>query len=237
MILILWLQFNLGYSQEFGIKSIEQTAEDLIVYYDLIDTTFERTYSITLFIIDDDGSINALKNVSGDVGIEIRPGSNKKIVWGAREELGEDFAGSIQLEIRGKLYIPFIRFQGFPEGKKIKTGETQTFTWTGQSRSNILVFTLYKEDEAMYVFPEVANTGDAALVLPKSLPSGKYNLIINDSKNQDLKVQSPSFIIKKKLPFIVKLSPIIAAGAIVPFLLDSGNDNIPGPPNVPGDRN
>ena len=66
-------------AQEFSIKKIEVTAEQVIVHYDLIDTTRFRTYTIRVYS-SSDKFLTPLKNVSGDVGFEVAPGTFKNII-------------------------------------------------------------------------------------------------------------------------------------------------------------
>ncbi len=224
-----------GYSQEFEITTIEQTPENLIVHYDLVDTTSNRFYTVYLYLLTD-STIAPVKEVTGDVGLETKPGINNKISWNAKKELGPDFIGSIQLEVRGKVYVPFIEFEGFPENKELKRGKTYEFAWTGKSSSNILDFKLYRGDELKAVLPEVANTGDAKIHLPSSMKPGKYRFFITDSRNKDQEVHSPIFIIKPRLPWPIKAVPLLGAGAAGYFLLNQDTDDsfdVEGPPDVP----
>ncbi|MEP1096441.1 MAG: hypothetical protein ABJG78_15095 [Cyclobacteriaceae bacterium] len=225
-----------GLSQEFAITTIEQTADNLIVHYDLLDTTKDRSYTVYLYLLTD-STIAPLKQVTGDVGLEVRPGANNKISWAAKNELGSNFKGGIQLEVRGKVYIPFIEFEGFPENQELKRGKSYEFAWTGKSSSNILEFKLYKENELKAVLPEVANTGDANIHLPGSMKPGKYRFYITDSRNKDQEVYSPVFVIKPTFPWPLKIVPLIAAGAAGYLLLTKESDdsfNVEAPPDVPG---
>src|SRR6188768_255709 len=79
-------------AQEFTIKKVEITGESVILHYDLIDTVKARTYSINLYS-SKDSYLAALQKVKGDVGLEVRPGVNKKIIWNSKEELGPVFHG------------------------------------------------------------------------------------------------------------------------------------------------
>ncbi len=235
LVLFTCIYSALVFSQEFSMTTIEQTPENLIVHYDLLDTTKNRTYTVYLYLLTD-STIAPVKEVSGDVGLEVQPGVNNKITWNAKKELGNDFKGSIQLEVRGKVYVPFIEFEGFPENKELKRGKTYEFAWTGKSSSNILDFKLYKGEDLMAILPEVANTGDAKIQLPSSLKPGKYKFYVTDSRNKDQEVHSPIFVVKPKFPLFLKAIPLVAAGAVGYFLLSKEEDtsfNVEGPPDVP----
>src|SRR5688572_19138192 len=94
-------------AQDFKIKRIEQLNQQIVVHYDLLDSIVGRSYSMNVYA-STDNFINPLTAVTGDIGLEVKPGTNKKIVWDAKAELGASFSGSVSLEIRGKVYIPFV---------------------------------------------------------------------------------------------------------------------------------
>lgn len=233
---LLFIASFTSYSQQFEITTIEQTEENLIVHYDLIDTTSERFYSVYLYLLTD-STIAPVKEVKGDVGLEVRPGVNNKITWAAKKELGPDFKGSIQLEVRGKVYVPFIEFESFPAEKDLKRGKTYEFAWEGRSSSNILEFKLYRGDEMKAILPEIANTGDAKIHIPGSLKPGKYRFFITDSRNRDQEVHSPYFYVRPRIPWPLKVIPLILLGGGATYLILEGTtEDPPGvdtPPNVP----
>jgi len=220
-------------AQQFTIKRIELADQKVIIHYDLADTVRSRAYSISVYR-SNDNFLNPLQFASGDVGLEVKPGNNKKISWDAKSELGESFNGSVALEIRGKLYIPFVRFGGFDEYKAIKRLKPYDITWSGGTSQNILNFDLYKGDKKVLTIPNIANVGHYKLTLPKDVKPGKdYRFRISDTKNKDEVVYTGMFIVKRKTPLLVKILPVVAVGAGV-VLLGGGGDgpgNIPDPPD------
>ncbi|HEY5825042.1 MAG TPA: Ser-Thr-rich GPI-anchored membrane family protein [Cyclobacteriaceae bacterium] len=204
-------------SQDFSIQKVEVSGDLVKVYYDLKDTDLSRTYTISLFA-SKDNFISPLDKVTGDIGLEIKPGGNKVITWNAMSELGNDFDGEIALEVRGRIYIPFVRLDGLQ--KTIKRGKTNELTWTGGTQQNILNFDLYKGEEKITSFPNIANVGHYTMTLPTSVKTGKgYRFKITDSKNKDQIVYSKEFTVKPKVPLLLKLAPIALVGAAVYFLL------------------
>src|SRR5688572_27226250 len=169
---------HFGRAQDFHIKSLELTKENIIIYYDLVDTTKSRVYTINVYSSHDKYTA-PLQKVNGDVGLEVRPGENKVITWNAKQELGETYRGELNLEIKGRVYIPFIQFNHFEDGRVMKRGKAETLTWTGGTRQNILNFAIYKGDKYMGIIPNVANTGSHDIVLPKNIAPGKgYHFIV-----------------------------------------------------------
>jgi len=226
-------------AQEFTIKAVELTAESIVLHYDLVDTIKSRTYSITVYSSHDNFLAPLLK-VKGDVGLEVRPGANRKITWNSREELGPGFQGGVELEVRGRIYIPFVKFDGFQAEQVIRRGKPKTMTWSGGTRQNILNFSIYnKEDQFIDVIPNVANSGSYEMTLPTSIKPGKgYYFLVSDSKNKDQVMRTPPFEVRRKIPLGLKVVPVLLIGTAVVVLMPSdGATNIEGPPAVPGSTN
>jgi len=219
-------------AQEFSIKKVELTSEAVILHYDLIDTVRARTYTVNLYS-SKDSYLAPLQKVKGDAGLEVRPGVNKKIVWNSKEELGTTFRGDIELEVRGRAYIPFIKFDGFQDEQVIKRGKPKTMIWSGGTRQNILNFSLYKGDEYIDVIPNVANSGNYDMIIPTSVkPGNGYYFLVSDSKNKDQVMKTNTFKVKRKVPLGLKALPLVAIGAAIPFL---GGSSGPGELDMPND--
>ena len=217
------------HAQQFVIKRVELANQQVIVHYDLLDTVSGRTYSMNVYA-SNDNFINPLQKISGDVGLEVKPGNNKTFAWDAKAELGENFSGSVSLEIRGKLYIPFVRFSGFDEYKTIKRLKPYEITWSGGSPQNILNFDLYKGDKKVTTFPNVANVGHYKMTLPKDVKPGKnYRLRISDTKNKEDVVYTGLFTVKRKTPLLLKVLPVLAVGYLATLLGGGGPNEIPDP--------
>ena len=203
-------------AQDFSIKRVEMSGDKLNLYYDLLDSVSERTYTIKVFS-SKDNFVSPLEKVSGDLGLEVKAGSNRKITWDAKQELGGDFSGKVSLEIRGRIYIPFVRLNG--SHQKIKRDMPYEITWTGGTEQNILNFDLYRDEQKITSFPNIANVGHHAFTLPTSVKPGKgYSFRITDSKNQDQIVNTKQFIVKRKVPLLLKVVPLVAIGVVIAAL-------------------
>ncbi len=117
--------------QDLKIKQVEFLEDGSVsLTYDLLDNQTDRKYTIYLYS-SVDNYIQPLTNVSGDAGSEVAVGGNKKIKWNALQELGDDFKGDVSLEIKAKLYVPFIELEGFNNYKVVKRGLPYEITWSG----------------------------------------------------------------------------------------------------------
>src|SRR4051812_7471077 len=98
IVLLMVLVSFQSFSQTVVLKKIELGGEKIVVHYDLEDSNPNHFYRIQLFSSTDNFAY-PLNKVSGDVGLDIRPGTGKKIEWNVFEELKEP-NGKISLEIR-----------------------------------------------------------------------------------------------------------------------------------------
>jgi hypothetical protein len=212
LILVAFWQFVAG--QEFKINLVEITAEGIALHYDLVDTTRNRFYTIHVFSSKDD-FLNPLTKVKGDVGLEVRPGTGKKILWD-NKELGATFRGNVELEVRGRVYVPFVHFTNLKDFKAFKRTKPTTLIWTGGTRQNILNFNLYKGDELVTVVSNVANSGSYDMVIPRSVkPGNSYYFIVSDSKNKDQMMKTSEFAVKPRVSLLFKILPVAVAGGLI----------------------
>jgi hypothetical protein len=228
-ILFAFLIIHSSQAQVFTINHLEKADTKINIFYDLVDTVVSRSYTIALFS-SADNFISPLQKVKGDVGLEVKPGRNKKIVWDAKDELGAEFDGSVNLEVRGRVYIPFIQLDGLNAVFRRLT--PTEITWTGGTEQNILNIDLYKGDEKIISFPNIANVGHYKITIPYSVKPGKdYRLRITDYKNKDQIVFSQPLEVTRKFPTALKIMPfvLIGMGTIIATSCSPGTENIPDP--------
>ena len=234
VIVLFFLTYSISsIAQEFVIKKLEVDGENINIYYDLIDTTFNRTYTVNLYS-SRDNFISPLSKVSGDFGLEVKPGGNRKIIWNAKQELGE-YEGKVGFEIKGKAYVPFIRFKGFKDQHVRKRGVKFDMLWTGGRANSLLNFELYR-DGKFVAAPNTnvaASVGKVEIMIPKSVkPGNNYQFKIIDSKNRDDVVFTEKFRVKAKVPAFLKIGAVAFVGAAVYFLATSGEDTPTGPDDI-----
>lgn len=236
-ILFCYATVQTSLAQEFSIRQVELAGEKIKLYYDLVDTTNLRTYTIYVYSSKDNFAA-PLTKLTGDAGLEVRPGINRKIEWNVKEEFGSGFVGDVELEIRGRAYVPFIRFEGLSTADVRKRGVPFIMKWNGGTRQNILNFQLYKGNKVVHTFANVANVSEHKMVVPTSVkPGSGYYFRVSDNKNPDQVVITPAFRIKRKFPLLLKVLPVVAIGASIPFLIPDELDNLSTPPGEPGSKN
>ncbi|MEO9965047.1 MAG: hypothetical protein ABJF11_04615 [Reichenbachiella sp.] len=213
-------------AQTIQITNIEFDQNQVHLTYNLEDSIVGRYYTIRLYS-SEDNFLNPLEKVSKEVGMEIKPGYGKELIWDAGKEFGSSFNGKVALEIRGRVFIPFINMEGFEDIQILKRRRDYNIIWTGGRPQNILNFNLYKGDKKVQTFPNIANVGHYKLHLPAHTKPGKdYRFVIADTKNTDEVVRTSQFRVKRKVPLVLKFVPVaILGGAVAYFLGKSPSSN------------
>lgn len=228
---LFYTYFLLGFAttnllaQKATIKRVDLAGDKIIVFYDLEDSNASNEYSLSLYSSRDNFSAS-LKNVKGDIGSEVKPGTNKKVEWNIREEIG-NYKGNISLELRGKVYLPFVRIQNFDTKKSYKRGKSYDINWK-PGNANPVHIELLKGNARIQGDLNNPNNGQYLLSLPsKATPGKDYRLRITDSKNSSEVIYTDYFKVKPKVPFLLKALPVVAVGGILAVLL-GGNKTTTG---------
>jgi hypothetical protein len=215
-----------GSAQDFSISKVELAGNNVVVYYDLVDSV-ARTYSIMLYA-STDAYAAPLKEVTGDVGLEVQPGRLRRITWNAHKELGASFKGELNVEVRGKVYIPFVKLDGF-DYKTLKRGKSYKIIWTGGRGNSVLNFDMYRGEEKITTYPNIANVGHYDMEIGK-IKSGSYRLRISDAKNKDDVVYSPAFKVRRKIPLFLTVAAAAGLVAGIVVIWPDKVEDIPSPP-------
>jgi hypothetical protein len=209
------------HAQQIEITNIQRKGPDITIQYNLADERIDRSYSVYLYT-SKDSYIKPMEKVSGDVGVDIPIGENRKMVWHAKEELGADFSGDLSLEIKGNFYIPFITLDGVNAGQVFVRGQANDFIWSGGRGDNILNFELYKGDQLVKSFEERPNNGNTSLTIPiKVKPGDNYRFRISDKRNRDDVIYTDRFVVKRRIPLSIQLGGAVIVGAGIGILIQS----------------
>ena len=188
-----------------------------IVTYDVIGTKANQTYTIDLYSSHNNFA-SPLKNVTGDVGKNIKAGTGKKIIWDAASELTE-FSGDISFKIKGELIPLPLTLLSPISGTSAKRGKPIKILWEGGKYDQVVHFELLKGNDRVIDIGETKNTGEFVWGIPKKLSKAYYTIRI--SSGQETK-QSGLFKVKSRTPLIVKILPLLAAGGAAVVLSGGG---------------
>lgn len=208
-----------GYSQNLVIKSVSTKGNDVIINYDLEDDDLTHKYTLRLYS-SVDNYVQPLTHVEGDIGIDQTVGGNKQAIWHVKDELGEDFKGDVSLELKGKLYIPFVTLNNFEDITQMKRERPYNVTWVAGRGSSVLTIDLFNgKNEIVHTYTNIANVGEYQLEIPKDIKPGKnYRFRITDQRNKEDVVYTPYFVIKRKVPLAAKVGLFGLAGTSIALL-------------------
>jgi hypothetical protein len=228
-------------AQTAVIRNVELAGDKIIVHYDLEDANPSNEYKLNLYA-SKDNFVAPLAKVSGDIGGEVTPGVNKKVVWSVLEELG-GYRGRLALEIRGNVYSPFVKLRDFSVDQNYKRGKSYSLAWK-PGATNPINIELYKGGERISGDMSQPNNGGHTFFIPaRSKKGNDYRLKISDTRNPNDVLYTPNFKVRPKIPMLLKALPVVAAGTALIFLggssgggntPENGDSEIPGVPPLPG---
>jgi hypothetical protein len=240
IIILGFITVQSAWAQNLAIDFIEFSGRNVIVHYNLDDGgNSNRLFLVQLFSSQDNFS-TPLTRVSGDFGPEIAAGFDKKIVWDITQELGA-FKGDIALELRGRVYVPFVKIKEIEEGRVFKRGKNYPVNWTSGNLSGQVNIELFNDDgERIWGENNVPNVGKFDWYVQGNIKKGKnYRLKFTNAKDRNDVVFSKPFTIKPKIPLLVKIGSLAVIGGAVQFLISPSTELAPedqpysGPPAIP----
>jgi len=207
-------------AQTITIKKVEVSGDKIIVYYDLEESNPDREFLLNMFASRDNFTA-PLQKVKGDIGPEVKPGLNKKVEWSIREEYG-GYKGKLSLEIRGKIYVPFVKLQNFDAAKSYKRGKQYDIMWRPGNTDPIHI-ELYKGNQRVAGDLNQPNNGSYTLSIPSGAKTGSdYRLKITDSKSAEDVIYTSYFKVKPKVPLLLKVLPVLVIGGAAAVLGGGG---------------
>ena len=208
-------------SQKLRITSIDVSGGRLVVEYLLEDNNQANLYQVNLYASADNYA-QPLTKVSGDIGVDIKPGS-KKIEWQIIEELGA-LEGEIAVEVRARVHNPFLKVASIDAGRKFKRGNAYPLVWTSGNMGGQVDIDLFNGKERVKSDRNIPNTGKYEWYIDGSLkPGSDYHLRFTNTRNRDEFIDSNVFSIIPKIPMLAKIGAVVAVGggvAAVILLLD-----------------
>lgn len=232
-LLIAWILLSAAATaQSVTIKKIELAGEKVIVYYDLDDSNPNNEYQLNLYASKDKFSA-PLTKVKGDVGDAVKPGPDRKVEWNLIQEYG-GYKGKLSLEIRGRVFVPFVKLKNFDTKKAYKRGKNYDVTWR-PGNTNPIHIELYKGSQRVSGELNHPNNGAFSMSISSKVKPGKdYRLKITDSKRNDEIVYSDYFTVIPKVPLMLKLIPALAVvGGAAVLVGGAGGSNKDTPQVIP----
>ena len=215
------------YSQTIAIKRVELAGEKMIVIYDLEDSNPNNEYLLQLYTSKDNFT-KAVTNVTGQVGIDIKPGTDKRMEWNIVKEYG-GYKGKLSLEIRGKVYTPFVRIKEFDSKASYKRGKNYVITWKPGNATPVNI-DLLKGGQRIAGEVNHPNNGSYELFIPAhAKPGSDYKIRFTDTRNPDEVIITEPFRVKPKVPLLVKVGVPIAVIAGVIFIIPKKTSEDPDP--------
>jgi hypothetical protein len=202
-----------------SIQNLIATYSDgkVIVSYDVVGSKSNQTYYLDLYSSHNNFSA-PLKQVSGDVGKNIRAGTGKRISWDAAAELIEH-SGELTFKVKGEMIPLPLSFKTPNVGDQVRRGKSVAITWEGGKPDQMITFELYKGSDKVMNIGDSKNTGQFAWLIPKDFSKGTYSIKL---RSGDEVRQSGFFNVKPKVPLLVKLLPLLAAGGAAALLGGGG---------------
>ena len=225
--------------QSFSNISAQFFNDEIEITYDLVGDDAGQSYRVELRSSIDNFS-SGIRTATGDIGANIKPGTNLKIYWNPVIELPEGYQGQLQFKLIGEpmdLDDPTSSPIGFDypvAGSKLKKGKTVNVEWSGTSGNYSLE--LHRFDSKLISIAVVGGS-DYTWQVPEDLSPGKgYEVVlINSTTNKE--ISSGSFTIGRKLPLGFLIAPVVVAGGVAAGLSGGGGDNgdtgspLPTPPD------
>jgi hypothetical protein len=217
-----------GMAQKISIKRIDIQKDKLLVYFSLDDPNPNHTYRVSLYSSKDNFA-TPLTKVTGDVGTEVKPGTEKKIEWNIARELGA-YKGELAIEVRAGVFIPFLKLTSFDAQRKYKRGKTYPLLWTSGNMGGQIDIDLFNEQTRVYGDRNVPNTGKYEFAITGSVKRGSnYRLKFTNTRNRDEYVFSGTFSIVPKIPFAIKAGAALLVAGGLYFILSTEPDSIQPP--------
>ena len=195
--------------------------EKLIVTYSLIYADANQKFKVVLFSSHD--NYNQPIFATGDAGENVLPGKVKRAVWNAKDVLPIDFDGEVLIKIKAtRVAAPKLTFAPLAI-TTYKRGNTVSMKWTGGYRTDKIHIELIKDNKVnLLVVDQINNTASYEWKMPKKVKGRNYTLRVSNAAKPNELTESIPFIVKPRIPFLVKVIPMVAIGAAVAILKGGG---------------
>lgn len=236
---IVWF-FILGFQAKGQI--IENFRQEIIgdevnIYFDLIANIEGQIFEVVLYCSDSTTYSQRLYFASGDVGKNVKPGKDKRVVWTNKEELTTYSLDDLTFEIKANIQSSSLYFIHPRDRNTVfKRGTTEKIEWLGGDINESLVIELFRYDTRQKVIANTSNKGNIFWNIPNDLrPGVDYQLKISVANKPSDPVFSSKFQVRRKIPNALKFIPAGVIIGVAAFLIGNKEENneLPSPPGPP----
>jgi hypothetical protein len=242
LVLLLLLFFHYSYSQKLENLRASFDGEKMVITYDLLFADPAQKFRVTLYSSHDNYA-RPLSLVTGDVGESVAPGVTNRVVWDVRNSLPPNFDAEVTIKIKTSkaAAADVVKLSLKPFDKSVyKKGESVAILWVGGSSSDQVNIDLLKGSKVVKrVVEKTPNAQRYTWQIPKNEKAGKgYVLRVSSATTTTELSNSQFFVIKPRIPLIVKILPVVVIGGVVAVLAgkkgggpanDDTEEDLPGP--------
>ena len=215
----------------------EIIGDDVNIYFDLIANIEGQIFEVVLYCSDSTTYSQRLYFATGDVGKNVKPGKDKRVVWTNEEELTTYSLEDLTFEIKANIQSSSLYFIHPRDRNTVfKRGTTEKIEWLGGDINESLVIELFRYDTRQKVIANTSNKGNIPWRIPNDLRPGiDYQLKLSVANKPSDPVFSSKFQVRRRIPNALKFIPAGILVGVATFLIANKEDNneLPGPPGTP----
>ncbi len=195
--------------------------EDLVVTYDLIKGTANEKFAVSLRSSHNNFA-TALAQLSGDVGDNVLPGKDKRVVWAVKNELPADFDADIVIKVTANLLALPLTVQ--PLGQNtVKKGQSIALSWQGGRSADKIDISLLKDGVPQEQLANgIPNSQQFQYAVPSNLKGNGYSFKISTANEEAI---TGAFRVKSKVKAIFIILPVAVVGVAAVFLGGGKTEN------------
>jgi len=227
IIFFLFMTLQPIWAQQVENITAELQGEQIVISYDLNHP--DQSVEIKIDIRSShDNFRQPLKEVSGEVGEHVSPGTGKRIFWNYKNELPVGFDQEITFKIEAELPMPIPPFQFLQPatGSGFRRGKTGQIQWSGGQSSDQVRLELLKNGKRVSNLAQMPNRQSYTWQIPPEMDKAKdYQIRLTAVGDPSRKITSQLFPIKNKIPLALIVVPAAVVVGVVGVLLSGGGDD------------
>ncbi len=184
----------------------------VIIQYDLLGSDTSQIFEVRLYSVIENFK-QRLYRGEGDVGKDLKAGTNKRITWNNKEELTSYRLQDMDFELETIIIFSPIIFKSPVANAQYKRGNAVKIDWIGGENFEKIKIELYQNNVKVSTLGNTTNRGSHVWKIPKKLaPGSGYQIKLTRESKSDQGIFSPKFTVNRKIPTYVKLIPAAAVG-------------------------